>query len=472
MSSRLQVIQKTGLSRQQFFDELRGLIENEYFTRAWTVQEIAVSKKCLVLCGTSAISWTIFGIAARCISPEIDSEAEKRQSEVFRSYMIHWMLWKRFRQSITGDQHAGLHNDGLEECDISDVLHYSRYQHATKRKDKVWALYGVFQELGLQLQTDYESEELEIFTAATFEVIKKSGSLKVFLTLPEHQRSSELPSWVPDWTQDYPFKYHLRLDQFKACGASKCSPAFIDQALRPTLILKGKAVGRIEKCLPGNLEDWDEYAHRSNAAASSLEPRLWQIRLVQEWMRMALPQKSDWKGSTVLRCFFHTMEPMIQSRKGPDPDYNDYLKLALFCDFWRTSTSGQAGFEWIQSDSFDDVKAPKSDIAGDIPADGDDANEIWRRVSRDKHRERYLNVLIEKMSNYSLFKDTSDRVGIAFHAIRPGSEIMLLAGASAPVVMSRCETRYQVVAPAYINGLMNGQEWPSNDESLDVFEIE
>lgn len=86
--------------------------------------------------------------------------------------------------------------------------------------------------------------------------------------------------------------------------------------------------------------------------------------------------------------------------------------------------------------------------------------------------EEYLSVLIEKMSNYNIFEDSLGRAGLAFHPIRQGHEILLLAGAAAPIVASKTDEKWKIVAPAYISGAMNGQEWPSEPNMLEEFGFE
>ncbi|KAH8682092.1 heterokaryon incompatibility protein-domain-containing protein [Xylariales sp. PMI_506] len=214
-------LKRRGVSRQELIKEVQSIIENKYFTRAWTVQEIAVSQHCQVQYGDISIPWETFGQAARCLTPEFDSASRSwmNRKENYRGYMIHWATWKSLTGSQCGNRHAMHHNDGVETCDIWDVLRYSRFQQATHLKDKVWALHGILSRFGVILDEKYDGGEIRLFSTATFKAIKQTKSLKVFLSLPEHSRSRDLPSWVPDWAQDNPFSSHLNLEHFRACGS-------------------------------------------------------------------------------------------------------------------------------------------------------------------------------------------------------------------------------------------------------------
>jgi hypothetical protein len=63
-------------------------------------------------------------------------------------------------------------------------------------------------------------------------------------------------------------------------------------------------------------------------------------------------------------------------------------------------------------------------------------------------------------------------VGIAHKQSRVGDSIVLLQGASVPIILRPCEDGYRVIGEAYVHGIMNGEFWGAQDEStMQTFDL-
>jgi hypothetical protein len=56
-------------------------------------------------------------------------------------------------------------------------------------------------------------------------------------------------------------------------------------------------------------------------------------------------------------------------------------------------------------------------------------------------------------------------VGIARPQSQVGNSIVLIQGASVPIILRRCEGDYRVIGEAYVHGIMDGEFWEAQDEA-------
>lgn len=84
---------------------------------------------------------------------------------------------------------------------LSRILWDLRNRKASDARDKVFALYGIFKEIGIELdKPNYADDNVDnAYLKFTQRVIKFQGSLEI-LQQVEYPGRQGLPSWVPDWS--------------------------------------------------------------------------------------------------------------------------------------------------------------------------------------------------------------------------------------------------------------------------------
>jgi hypothetical protein len=166
------------------------LFHRRYFTRVWTIQEITLAKKMLVLCGNHTIDW----------------EAIVKVSE-----FLTVTSWTRWISEVTGSYEANhgvpntLDADKTSENLLYSLIRSRRFMSGDPR-DKVYALLGVAGDSvwgKRRLAPVYgERSAAETYTLAAIQILEDSDDLLLlscaegdsFRTIPS------LPSWVPDWS--------------------------------------------------------------------------------------------------------------------------------------------------------------------------------------------------------------------------------------------------------------------------------
>ncbi|KAH8653788.1 heterokaryon incompatibility protein-domain-containing protein [Xylariales sp. PMI_506] len=136
---------------------------------------------------------------------------------------------------------------------VSSILESSRYKDATDPRDKLFALYGILQELKVQTPVpDYDKDIDEVLFDAAVTAVESDQSLALLYQACSDTRTPDLPSWVPDLGQPGltvldPREYTRLAARSKAGVAFPPSWEFITEARR--LKVQGKIVGSVTSTL-------------------------------------------------------------------------------------------------------------------------------------------------------------------------------------------------------------------------------
>lgn len=226
------------------FKAFSALLEREWFTRVWIIQEVTVSKVVNIWCGIFSISWENFTNAiAYATSINIPGISWSNTTNCQRIVQL-----EAARRSVS------------EECKQSllSLLILYRNFNATDMRDKIYSLLGISHEVGpdaIQIDPDYTIDAIEVYRRFTVSILEQRRSLDI-LSVPRVSKASrvgELPSWVADWSvSDFSmtFRFMLNSEQyfldFKATPSSLAfSPQFRED--NSILGLEGHVVDGIEE---------------------------------------------------------------------------------------------------------------------------------------------------------------------------------------------------------------------------------
>ncbi|KAF7515119.1 hypothetical protein G7054_g14752 [Neopestalotiopsis clavispora] len=154
--------------------ELDELFSRRYFSRVWILQEIALARSAILLCGEDSIPWLrVVEMASRVIEPQ------KRPAIL--DFNRHLCLLPR------------------QELEILDMGRQSR---ATNARDKVYALLGLLPNRRIgQVEADYTLSVEELYIKVALGLASAYDWSDVLVRAGTHQRVIEtLPSWAPDWS--------------------------------------------------------------------------------------------------------------------------------------------------------------------------------------------------------------------------------------------------------------------------------
>jgi ankyrin repeat protein len=186
---------------------LNDLFARPYFTRAWIVQELILSKRGMVVCGQQQMDWGMFRKACQVIN----SSRKAQDKLIALSTSAFWNIMST--QSIFADH--GYVGFGLA---VSTLLR----SKATDDRDKIYAALGLTKpSKKLPITPNYDLTVQEVYTEAARYLIETDQNLHCWkdCNRPSEKTISHLPSWVPDWTHElsaHGFYGHEAKDQLIA----------------------------------------------------------------------------------------------------------------------------------------------------------------------------------------------------------------------------------------------------------------
>ncbi|RSL49822.1 hypothetical protein CEP54_012247 [Fusarium duplospermum] len=169
----------------------KALVRRPWFFRTWVIQEVALSRKAVIMCGEDSAPWKdlrsgnradISG-GARGLS-SVSSGPRMGADHPFVGFDADSHV-RRLRMLKPGSHPA-------------EVIKYSRACQSTEIRDRVYGLVGLF-DPGFMV-VDYDLPVDEIFRNFTEAAIRKTGDLGILKWFGLGPYSESLPSWVPDFT--------------------------------------------------------------------------------------------------------------------------------------------------------------------------------------------------------------------------------------------------------------------------------
>jgi hypothetical protein len=153
-----------------------ALFARRYFSRLWILQELALAKHAVILCGDSSLAWDHFANYNRLMN-------EFHEMEVYSIFMFERSLYLSPNKELL-------------------LLDHGRKANATDPRDKIYGLLGLLpaERLG-SIVADYTLSVEQLYVKVALEIAKMHGWKAVLDRAgTKRQLISSLPSWVPDWS--------------------------------------------------------------------------------------------------------------------------------------------------------------------------------------------------------------------------------------------------------------------------------
>jgi hypothetical protein len=224
--------------------ELYAFLRRSWFSRTWIVQELALAKTAVFICGVFMFDLPGFArfieflnrarwmtqvreLAEPCIkgcrsehyfdvpSPDLNEVVElyqDRPTTLFNHNQLSQILDTRATMGIS--ETDIFPREGATPEQLRTVLQKFRSTESTDPRDKIYAFVGLSREFAekshltgdLKLIPSYEKSVREVYIEASKFIIGSMGSLEL-LSLRQDEnltKIKELPSWVPDFSAIHP----------------------------------------------------------------------------------------------------------------------------------------------------------------------------------------------------------------------------------------------------------------------------
>ena len=185
-----------------FLKMLSSVVANEYWRRAWVLQELNVAPQVQLSCGEHSLD---FGLLCKIIQELQILEEEK----IFPGFtQNHWHIFHIAMLRSKWQPRQPIH--------LLTALQKSHLTVATKKRDKIYSLLGVcFDSNRFITDIDTESSIEVIMRRMTEMSIRTTRTLDIICVKSRSStQDSRLPSWAPDWLDFGGDKFNDRLIKY------------------------------------------------------------------------------------------------------------------------------------------------------------------------------------------------------------------------------------------------------------------
>ena len=389
-------------------------MDRPYFRRIWPIQEVALSTKCIVTCGGHAITFTSF----------MDQIVAMQQALTLtlcppRQLRLHRRLAAKRTQPSVDQEEAG---------DISRTLLDARYHESTEPRDKIFALYALLLDMSLHLATpDYAIPVALLYRETTIAVIQHDKSLSMLYGLTGTTQLSNCPSWVPDWSKSTPISEFIIWEEAWASGPPIPAYYMLSED-RTALTLYGHGLDRIEQIFA---------AFPAFSVLDTVEAQAQESQTLADWF-LAL-------DTTAIDLSFFMQSICARSKS---------FRSSWFGSYQSSDEEDGLVAAWVLEmrecfKSNEDVESYLQQL----------------RLKESGSPLRILHaVLRRRLDRKVLFRTQQGLYGIVSQHAEVGDSIALFSSCRLPMVFRPCGTDWKLVAPTYVYGAMNGEQWRGDVE--------
>ncbi|KAK1761582.1 heterokaryon incompatibility protein-domain-containing protein, partial [Echria macrotheca] len=161
------------------FAEVTALLARPYFWRVWVLQEIALAKSAILLCGDVSIPWQDFARLVQELPSFTEMALRINGIPLALSFVVRALR-------------------GVEE--LPRLLDLSSFCEATEPRDKVYALLGLATGTeGYGFFPDYDADLETVYTRTAMLTATSCGVMALLSRAVCRRTVSPSLPWVPDW---------------------------------------------------------------------------------------------------------------------------------------------------------------------------------------------------------------------------------------------------------------------------------
>ncbi|KAF2263768.1 HET-domain-containing protein [Lojkania enalia] len=413
---------------------LNALFEREWFDRVWPIQEIALSQKCVVLCGDESIALD-----------DLMNSLESLRNVTYTSDEIHRVhfhkeMWRCVREYSLIETWKW----NVNSC--SAMLLKARFQNASEPRDKIFAFHGLFERLGVRFpMPDYSKSVSQIYTEAAYVAITNDNSLEILSGVTGEPGPYGALSWVPDWSNSRPIS---EIIWYKHEGGGSIPPRYQFWNAERLLTLQGVAIDRIEETSLV-FPEFNEFLDSSIAEVEVL--CTWRSKFEKYSIGRDMAGFFDrFCGPSWVRAYHNVDLPPSEKWLKAIRRYKADSKTTLN--------------RWLKL--WGDVYCPEKSEHGHAVLYL--FNMLTIKPPSGTGPLRMHQLLRKLLDRKTMFRTRRGGIGVGSMFLRAGDSIGLFAGCNLPMIIRKDKVYWRFVAPAYLDGVMFGSEWP-DERSLGNF---
>jgi hypothetical protein len=462
---------------------LVDLLNLPWFHRTWPMQELALAKKAVLICGNQLCPWSTFSKQLYRVEIQEHLEYDTKSRSNPASYFgeIHC-----YRTLIAC----------LQDVDsrpfISDILETTRPKLSSIPEDKIFGLYGIFDymQIGGLPEVDYGRPVHMTYTELTAAAIWTDNSLDILYQVCLPNIVLDLPSWVPDYSNASFFR-PIAITESSASGSSFAwySTSGLCSISGAQLSVKGVLVDHIREVATSTSTTLASFRRGYTATLDFYESEhrrtgvLELIRTLQAWVTLSRKIGTYPAGIPALEAFHSILIQNAQNKRRELFNYN--MKpgsLEKAWEQWMTIITADFSanpdlFESLHEDVRDlpDYSTILADYSRSFGYDLD--IEKWPNELKIRFMLRMYSTTVAWLQHeiflntyHKTFLVTRDGyMGTCPRWAEAGDSVVLIAGLQLPFIVRKAGEHYRLIGPAYIEGIMDGERWDERETGTLTF---
>ncbi|KAI1399529.1 heterokaryon incompatibility protein-domain-containing protein [Hypoxylon fuscum] len=352
--------------------------------------------------------------------------------------------------------------EGAHDAYYAGVVQAIRTRRATDAKDHAYSAYGVLQRLGVKklASPDYSKPLGQVYQELTVDLLRWRPALLSLIVDAGTGYHLQCPSWVPDWR-------HAASKQWIDTGYVLNKVPGINSLVGPVTLPPSPSVefrGQQELVIKGIRK----------GAVSFCSGPFHKITTGQEQVGLNVATSSFIRWFACLRKDLKADRFITKSK----PIYYVVKRvLDSYIDNTRLKIPVQDLYTWLTT--FNTTKlALRVHASLDVQGKGsglidDDGEQLYTTHPHGHtNRQVTINMCNHLAGRRNLFITTKGLAGSGPELMIPGDSVVLIAGVSVPMILRQVVSResrtteslkYRVIGAAYIDGLMGGEAFTTQD---------
>jgi hypothetical protein len=456
---------------------INTLFDSPWFSRMWTIQEVAMAQQVVFQLGSGAFTWDEL---VRCGMPEYTDNPMPRGAR-FEGFKLRNLL-QGLRRAVAeeGPEQA----KGLR---MADVFMCTRNHGATEVRDRIFALYWVFQMAGVGLPAPVRA------------IVEQDRSLGFLATIGSEGQDPSFPSWLPDFRSlsshwktlgdleetskqvyysDHSKKWRVGHSDVKHDHITRLPiPRYSLDTSKKSFTVQGRILGSVWRIADQMPSDYSVEELSDPSPFAQID----YIRILRSILSL-LPLLDG--GRTQDTREQALWKVLIQATSGTSPPlFTEWCSLlqaeesslktsyASFEDIQRIET--EAKYYWKK-----DIMWPFEELfATDEGREKASTPEfkILMSVLPDGQMGSHHIRMVRELSNKRVFVcwvgNTETYMSIGGPSIREGDQVALIDGLEFPIILRKESDTYRFCGPGFVHGLTTEHYWPKSEGEMEAITL-
>ncbi|KAI1618436.1 heterokaryon incompatibility protein-domain-containing protein [Exophiala viscosa] len=433
------------------WDMVRRLMDSEWFTRVWVLQEVGLARSAVLLYGKSRMNWSYLVELMLCVASRADVASCTGNIKSGIIWDAFEDIWRSFGNAVSWRNELPLSrsvNSRGGHTSLINILNDGRVYQATDQRDRVYAFlshpsaYWGAENPERVVIADYRKSVDDVYLEAASTILEYDPYAWTTLTCVDHAPNcpslcGQRPSWVPRWDEGWRVYWLGYPEMWYRAGGNDLT-AFQISISNSELHLSGVVMDSI---------DWS--SRTFDAEELRLEPQKREAPIQSLWQELEKSGSTTVYGDDNEYAYSLVLVAGRASDDGPAEDnhklhrsvYQAYKEMLHGCDHeGPTASSSTKGSSYQRQELRETIEV-----------------ETLTYISNQRRA----------LHSRRVFRTSKGYYGIGHSSVEVGDVCCVFKGVNVPLIIRKVAGDVQETAPevdeyilvgeSYVQGIMKGE---------------